>query len=102
MRSSARRNASAVCSGTVSFASLTAGDLPPDRGGATVPWSGSADLVTVGSGFYGLTVAERAARNGARVAVLDRRDLDMHLAIPSALTAYEHSVRPLLHAHRAA
>ena len=34
----------------------------------------SADLVVVGSGFYGLTVAERAARDGARVVVLDRRD----------------------------
>jgi UDP-galactopyranose mutase len=33
-----------------------------------------ADLVVVGSGFYGLTVAERAASDGARVVVLDRRD----------------------------
>ena len=33
----------------------------------------SADLVVVGSGFYGLTVAERAASDGARVVVLDRR-----------------------------
>ncbi|MCW2714723.1 MAG: UDP-galactopyranose mutase [Frankiales bacterium] len=33
----------------------------------------SADLVVVGSGFYGLTVAERAAADGARVVVLDRR-----------------------------
>ncbi|MCW2616299.1 MAG: UDP-galactopyranose mutase [Frankiales bacterium] len=33
-----------------------------------------ADLVIVGSGFYGLTVAERAAGDGARVVVLDRRD----------------------------
>jgi UDP-galactopyranose mutase len=33
----------------------------------------SADLVVVGSGFYGLTVAERAATDGARVVVLDRR-----------------------------
>ena len=31
------------------------------------------DLVVVGSGFYGLTVAERAASEGARVVVLDRR-----------------------------
>ena len=34
----------------------------------------TADLVVVGSGFYGLTVAERAASEGARVVVLDRRD----------------------------
>ncbi|HUR13319.1 MAG TPA: UDP-galactopyranose mutase [Mycobacteriales bacterium] len=33
----------------------------------------SADLVVVGSGFFGLTVAERAAAEGARVAVLERR-----------------------------
>jgi UDP-galactopyranose mutase len=33
----------------------------------------SADLIVVGSGFYGLTVAERAAADGARVVVLDRR-----------------------------
>lgn len=32
-----------------------------------------ADLIIVGSGFYGLTVAERAAADGARVVVLDRR-----------------------------
>ncbi len=32
-----------------------------------------ADLIVVGSGFYGLTVAERAAADGARVVVLDRR-----------------------------
>ncbi|QKW33627.1 UDP-galactopyranose mutase [Actinomadura sp. NAK00032] len=33
------------------------------------------DLVVVGSGFFGLTVAERCARDlGLRVAVLDRRD----------------------------
>ncbi len=32
-----------------------------------------ADLIVVGSGFYGLTIAERAACNGARVVVLDRR-----------------------------
>ncbi len=34
----------------------------------------NADLVVVGSGFYGLTMAERAAADGARVVVLDRRD----------------------------
>jgi UDP-galactopyranose mutase len=33
----------------------------------------NADLVVVGSGFFGLTVAERAATEGARVVVLDRR-----------------------------
>ncbi len=32
-----------------------------------------ADLIVVGSGFYGLTVAERAARDGHRVVVVDRR-----------------------------
>jgi UDP-galactopyranose mutase len=32
-----------------------------------------ADLVVVGSGFCGLTVAERAAADGARVVVLERR-----------------------------
>src|SRR5258708_28823866 len=36
---------------------------------------GQADLVVVGAGFYGLTIAERAATAlGLRVAVLDRRD----------------------------
>ena len=34
----------------------------------------AADLVVVGSGFYGLTVAERAAADGARVVVVDRRN----------------------------
>lgn len=33
-----------------------------------------ADLVVVGSGLYGLTVAERAAERGLDVVVLDRRD----------------------------
>ncbi len=32
-----------------------------------------ADLVVVGSGFYGLTTAEQAASDGARVVVLERR-----------------------------
>ncbi len=32
-----------------------------------------ADLVVVGSGFYGPTMAERAASDGARVVVLERR-----------------------------
>jgi UDP-galactopyranose mutase len=37
--------------------------------------SGPADLVVVGSGFFGLTVAERVATElGKRVLVLDRRD----------------------------
>lgn len=33
----------------------------------------AADLVVVGSGFYGLTIAEHAARAGYRVCVLERR-----------------------------
>ncbi len=33
-----------------------------------------ADLVVVGSGLYGLTVAERAAERGLGVVVIDRRD----------------------------
>ena len=33
-----------------------------------------ADLIVVGAGFYGMTVAERAATEGFRVIVLDRRD----------------------------
>lgn len=33
----------------------------------------NADLVVVGSGFYGLTVAERAAARGLRVHVVERR-----------------------------
>jgi UDP-galactopyranose mutase len=33
-----------------------------------------ADLVVVGAGFFGATIAERAAAEGYRVAVLDRRD----------------------------
>jgi UDP-galactopyranose mutase len=32
------------------------------------------DLLVVGSGFYGLTIAERAAASGRRVLVIDRRD----------------------------
>ena len=35
---------------------------------------GQPDLVVVGSGLYGLTIAERAGSDGARVVVLDRRD----------------------------
>ena len=33
-----------------------------------------ADLVVVGAGLYGLTVAERAAERGLDVVVIDRRD----------------------------
>lgn len=33
----------------------------------------AAQLVVVGAGFYGLTVAERAASDGTRVVVIDRR-----------------------------
>lgn len=33
-----------------------------------------ADLLVVGSGFFGLTVAERAASQGVKVLVIDRRD----------------------------
>ncbi len=32
------------------------------------------DLLIVGSGFFGLTIAERAAASGRRVTVIDRRD----------------------------
>lgn len=32
------------------------------------------DLLIVGSGFYGLTIAERAAQAGRKVTVIDRRD----------------------------
>ncbi|WEK13804.1 MAG: UDP-galactopyranose mutase [Candidatus Microbacterium phytovorans] len=32
------------------------------------------DLLVVGSGFFGLTIAERAASSGRRVTVIDRRD----------------------------
>jgi UDP-galactopyranose mutase len=35
---------------------------------------GAFDLVIVGAGFYGATIAERAAANGLRVLVLDRRN----------------------------
>ncbi|MFM9625770.1 FAD-dependent oxidoreductase, partial [Streptomyces turgidiscabies] len=31
------------------------------------------DLVIVGSGFFGLTIAERAAASGRKVVVIDRR-----------------------------
>lgn len=34
----------------------------------------NADLVVVGTGFYGLTVAERMAQAGRRVLMIDRRD----------------------------
>ena len=34
----------------------------------------SCDLVIVGAGFYGATIAERAAARGLRVLVVDRRD----------------------------
>ncbi len=34
----------------------------------------NADLLVVGSGFFGLTVAERAAELGRKVVVIDRRD----------------------------
>jgi len=34
----------------------------------------NADLVVVGAGFYGMTIAERAAAEGFNVAVIDKRD----------------------------
>lgn len=34
----------------------------------------NADLIIVGAGFYGMTIAERAASEGFRVAVVDKRD----------------------------
>ena len=37
------------------------------------PFDG-ADLIVVGAGFYGATIAEHAAREGFRVAILDRRN----------------------------
>lgn len=47
---------------------------PKDGESAGCNWAGY-DLVVVGSGFYGLTVAEQAAsRLGRRVLVLERRD----------------------------
>lgn len=33
----------------------------------------AADVVVVGSGFFGLTIAERSAEHGARVVVLESR-----------------------------
>ena len=33
----------------------------------------NADLLVVGSGFFGLTIAERAAEHGQKVVVIDRR-----------------------------
>ena len=33
-----------------------------------------ADLIIVGAGFYGMTIAERAASEGFRVAILEKRD----------------------------
>ncbi|RAE63152.1 UDP-galactopyranose mutase, partial [Burkholderia multivorans] len=32
-----------------------------------------SDLLVVGSGFFGLTIAERAAQSGRKVVVIDRR-----------------------------
>ena len=41
----------------------------------SAPAAGDFDLIVVGSGFFGLTIAERAANElGKRVLVLDRRD----------------------------
>ena len=34
----------------------------------------NADLIVVGAGFYGMTIAERAASQGFRVVVIDKRD----------------------------
>lgn len=34
----------------------------------------SADIIIVGAGFYGATIAERAAASGLRVLILDRRE----------------------------
>jgi UDP-galactopyranose mutase len=39
-----------------------------------VPDGADADLLVVGAGFFGLTVAERAAEMGLRVLVIDRRE----------------------------
>jgi UDP-galactopyranose mutase len=33
-----------------------------------------ADLIIVGAGFYGMTIAERAASEGFRVAIIEKRD----------------------------
>ena len=33
-----------------------------------------ADLVIVGAGFFGLTIAEQAASQGAQVVILEKRD----------------------------
>lgn len=46
--------------------------MPQSRTGLTDRLAG-CDLVVVGSGFYGLTVAERAASLGYRVVILERR-----------------------------
>jgi UDP-galactopyranose mutase len=35
---------------------------------------GKADLVIVGAGFFGLTIAEQAASQGARVVIIEKRD----------------------------
>ncbi|PRC57923.1 UDP-galactopyranose mutase, partial [Mycobacterium sp. ITM-2017-0098] len=48
--------------------------ISPDRDVAARPQAGGFDLFVVGSGFFGLTIAERAATQlGKRVLVVDRR-----------------------------
>ena len=34
----------------------------------------NADLIVVGAGFYGMTIAERAAAEGFKVVVIDKRE----------------------------
>lgn len=49
-------------------------DAPFGTGGQLLDDLHSCDLVVVGAGFYGATIAERAAARGLRVLLLDRRD----------------------------
>jgi UDP-galactopyranose mutase len=49
-------------------------DAPFGTGGQLLDDLHSCDLVVVGAGFYGATIAERAAARGLRVLVVDRRD----------------------------
>jgi UDP-galactopyranose mutase len=49
-------------------------DAPFGTGGQLLDDLYSCDLVIVGAGFYGATIAERAAARGLRVLVVDRRD----------------------------
>src|SRR5699024_12482935 len=64
---------STLCPYTMLFRSTSFPGPPSTLGHMSTNWK--YDLIVVGSGFFGLTVAERAAsQHDARVLIVERRD----------------------------